>query len=320
MICSVTLLWRNNMKRFFMAMSLCVSMLASAAETVVVKSPYAANHVGHAALYKIFEQANKNQSKYTFILELKPGDQGVVALKNMDQTPDTALTLIAAPFVENALRGKINESDYVAVSSIGHACWFLTSTQGDEQKGLASLAAYNGEIVGGAPGIGSAAHLTMLEIAEKIKKPIRYISFKSAAEANVLIAGNNQVNLGNMAYNELQNLKTVNPNLKPLAIHCTHRNPALPHVATTREQGINSPYVFNTIVASKNMSDAKRQELEFVLNQAILNVGQEQILKISDFLPPIFYRQSVQQFHAENVARLKQSLAKHKSAVEAASK
>lgn len=308
------------MKSILTALCLFISLAASANETIPVKSPYAANHVGHAALYKIFEQANKSQNKYTFILDLKPGDQGVVALKNMDQTPESALALIAAPFVENAVRGKINESDYVAVSSIGQACWFLTSTVGDEQKGLASLAAYNGEIIGGAPGIGSSTHLTMLEIADKIKKPIRYISFKSAAEANVLIAGNNQINFGIMSYNELQNLKTVNSKIKPLAIHCTHRNSALPHVSTTREQGINAPYVFNTIVASKAMSDVKRQDIELVLNQAILDVGQEQILKISDFSPPIFYRQSAQQFHAENIARLKQSLVRHKSAIEAASK
>lgn len=308
------------MKLLVLAIGLCWSLMATAAETIAIKSPYAANHVGHAALYKIFEQANKSQNKYTFILELKPGDQGVVALKSMDQTPDSALTLIAAPFVENVIRGKLVDSDYVAVSSLGHACWFLTSTQGDEQRGLASLASSGAEIIGGAPGIGSATHLTMLEISEKINRPIRYISFKSAAEANVLIAGNNQVNFGIMAYNELQNLKTVNPNLKPLAIHCTHRNPAMPNVATTREQGINSPYVFNTIMASKNMADAKRQELGFVLNQAILDVGQEQILKISDFLPPIFYRQSAQQFHAENVNRLRQSLSKHKTAIEAAMK
>lgn len=308
------------MKLFIMAIGLFLSLFASATETITIKSPYAANHVGHAALYKVFDQANKNQTKYTFILELKPGDQGVVALKSMDQTPNSSLALIAAPYAENVVRGKISESDYTAVSSLGNACWFLTSTIGDEQRGLASLASTKTEIIGGAPGIGSATHLTMLEIAEKIQKPIRYVSFKSAAEANVLIAGNNQVNFGIMAYNELQNLKTINPNLKPLAIHCTHRNPALPTVATTKEQGINAPYVFNTIMASKNMPDAKKQELGFILNQAMLDLGQEQILKISDFLPPIFYRQSAQQFHAENVAKLKQSLAKHKSAIEAAIK
>lgn len=308
------------MKSIILAMSLFVSLLASATETITLKSPYAANHVGHAAIYKIFEQANKAQNKYTFILELKPGDQGVVALKSMDQTPDSALGLIAAPFVENVVRGKINESDYVAVSSLGNACWFLVSSVGDESKGLAGLASYKGEVIGGAPGIGSSTHLTMLEISEKIKKPIRYVSFKSAAEANVLIAGNNQVNFGIMSYNELQNLKTVNPNLRALAIHCVRRNPAMPDVATTREQGINSPYVFNTIVASKNMPDTKKQELGYILNQAMLDIGQEQILKISDFLPPIFYRQDAQQFHTENVSRLKSSLAKHKSAIEAAMK
>ena len=308
------------MKFLFGILAFCVSMLASAAETITVKSPYAANHTGHAALYKIFEQANQSQNKYTFILELKPGDQGVVALKSMDQTPSTALGLIAAPFVENAQRGKINEADYEAVSSLGHACWIFMSTVGNEKDGLASLATAPDRIVGGAPGVGSATHLTMLEISEKIKKPIQYVSFKSAAEANILIAGNNQVNLGIASYNELKNLRTINPNIKPLAVHCTRRNPLLPNVATTQEQGINAPYVFNTIVASKNMDSAKRQELGNILNQAMLDLGQERIVEISDFYPPIFYRQSAQRFHSENVAKLKHSLAKFKSDIESALK
>lgn len=308
------------MKFLFGIIAFCFSLLAQSAETITVKSPYAANHVGHAALYKIFEQANRSQNKYTFILELKAGDQGVLALKSMDQSPNNSLALIAAPFVENSLRGKISEADYVPVASLGHACWFLVSPEGDEKKGLASLTNITGNIVGGAPGIGSATHLTMIEIAEKVKKPLQYVSFKSAAEANVLVAGGNQINFGIMSYNELQNYRTVNPNLKALAIHCTHRNPLLPNVATTAEQGIQSPYVFNTIVASKNMDDAKKQELGFFLNQATLDIGSEQILKISDFYPPIFYKQSPQQFHNENVARLKQSLSKHKSVIESAAK
>ena len=68
------------------------------------------------------------------------------------------------------------------------------------------------------------------------------------------------------------------------------------------------------------MDSAKRQALGKILDQAMLDLGQERIVEISDFYPPIFYRQSAQRFHSENIAKLKHSLAKFKSDIESALK
>jgi hypothetical protein len=56
--------------------------LHAQAEVITIKSPYGAQHAGHAALYKIMEKANTAQTQYNFMLELKPGGNGVLALNS----------------------------------------------------------------------------------------------------------------------------------------------------------------------------------------------------------------------------------------------
>jgi tripartite-type tricarboxylate transporter receptor subunit TctC len=300
--------------KFIIAALVAIFASATVAQEIIqIKSPYPANHSGHAAVHRMIQKVNELQNKFTLVLELKPGGQGVIALKSMDQTPLNAISIIHAPFVENSLSGKIEESDYVPISSLGSACWFLISKVGNEAEGLASLTKHPGDVVIGAPGIGSATHLTVLAIAEKINRPIRYVSFKSAAEANLLIAGDHDVNFGIAALNEMQNLQRVNSNIKPLAAHCSHRHAKLPTVRTTAEQGIDAPFVFNTFVASKNMPAERRQQLATLLDRAMRELGEDTIMQLSDFSPPMFRNQSAQQFHSAQVATLKRMLAKHKN-------
>jgi tripartite-type tricarboxylate transporter receptor subunit TctC len=157
-----------------------------------------------------------------------------------------------------------------------------------------------------------------MEIAEKINRPIRFVSFKSAGEVNIVVTGENGVHLGMMAHNEFTNLKTKNPRLQRLALHCERRLTEAPGIATTKQQGVNAPYIFNTIMASVNMPLTKLQEIKTVLNNAVIAVGQEQILAISDFNPPNFRNQSVDDYHKEKVRVMKTALIKHRTAIEAA--
>ena len=292
--------------------------LHAQAEVITIKSPYGAQHAGHAALYKIMEKANTAQTQYDFILELKPGANGVLALKDMDRAPATSLGLIHAGYVQNTMDNLLNETDYVPVMALGDACWFVASNQGNEQQGLRSLHGNRLDLVMGGVGIGTAAHLTSMEIAEKINHPIRFVSFKSGAEANIVMAGENGVHVSMMSSNEFTNLKTRNPRLQRLAVHCERRLPEAPGVATTKQQGITAPYVFNTIVANVHMPAAKLQEIKVILNNAVVAVGQEQILAMSDFNPPNFRNQSVDDYHKEKVRVMKAALTRHRAAIEAA--
>lgn len=289
---------------------------ANAEDTIVIKSPYNATHAGHAAFYKIIAEANAQQNKYNFVLQLKPGAQGVVALRDLDKTPNNSLSIIAAAFVENYLTNQINRDSYVPITALGDACWFLVSKVGDEQRGIDSLANTTEELVISGVGIGTAIHLLSFEIAAKIKRPIEFIAFKSAAEGNILLVGDHKINLGLMPLTEYQNLKSKNPNLKLLALHCDIRHTQAPNIKTTREQGITSPLVFNTVVASVNMNPDKRKELADILDKALLAVGKDEILDLSQFNPPIFNNIGVDIYHKSKINMMESALKKHNSAIE----
>lgn len=303
-------------KLFIVFAALFITLAAHATEVITIYSPYTPTHRGHAAIYKILEKANLAQTRYKFVLELKPGAAGVTALKAMDNSADNSLAIIHASFVQNILDGSIQEQNYVPISSLGDACWFIVSKFGDEKLGFKSLTTSNEKLMFGGVGVGSASHLTSIEIGTTINREILFIPFNSAADAAILLVGNHEVNLGIMDMNAYQSLATKNPNLKRLGIHCNRRHPEAKWVQTTREQGINSPYVFNTFVASVNLSSVRQKEFASIIDQAILDLGADQILEMSAFHPPVFDRISVIKYHQERIALLKTSIAKNQSQID----
>jgi hypothetical protein len=71
-------------------------------------------------------------------------------------------------------------------------------------------------------------------------------------------------------------------------------------VATLAEQGFNTPYVFNIVIANRAMSAFKQQDIADILNRVTANIGVAQIQQISDMRPPhtnipvtVFYNRSV---------------------------
>jgi hypothetical protein len=66
------------------------------------------------------------------------------------------------------------------------------------------------------------------------------------------------------------------------------------------------------------MPATKLQEIKTILNNAVRAVGQEQILAMSDFNPPNFRNQSVDDYHKEKVRIMKNALIKYRAEIETA--
>jgi tripartite-type tricarboxylate transporter receptor subunit TctC len=64
-----------------------LTLPAMAQEVITVYSPYSAGHGGNVAFQKVLQRANVEQKKYVFVMELKPGAQGVIALTTMNEYP-----------------------------------------------------------------------------------------------------------------------------------------------------------------------------------------------------------------------------------------
>ena len=279
------------------------------AETIRIYSPYSPAHSGTPAMLRIVEQANKNQSIYKFVLEFKPGGNQIIAVKSID--PDNTLAIIAPAFVENVNSGKLNASDYVPVHSLGDACWVGISN---------GPLAGRKELVTGGVGFGNAAHLTSLALGQKYKFDVRYIVFKSNNDALVNMAGNNGVEFVIDKYEAYESLKSKNDKLQLVAASCPKRIPQEPKLKTFKEIGIEAPYVFNITVAHKDMNDTRKKAISNILNKATVEVGQNEIFKLSAMRPPVFDGISDKEFYEKSVGLVTSMQNKFKKQIEQATK
>ena len=110
-------------KKFLVAITLAATYLgASAQQTISIVWPYSMSHGTTALMFPLLEEANKSQNQYNFILESKPGAQGMIALDYMNQQPANRMAVIAPDFVQLAYDGKIREDDYRYHVGLGDFC------------------------------------------------------------------------------------------------------------------------------------------------------------------------------------------------------
>ena len=296
------------MKKILFLISMLTSSLAFAAETIKIYSPYSPGHSATPALFRIIDEANASQNVYKFALEFKPGANQLLAVKALD---DKSLAIIAPAYVENVQEGKLNEKDYVPVHAFGDACWAVVAS-----KPLTGAKEFT---VGGV-GYGNAAHLTSLALGEKYKFSVRYIVFKSNNDALINMAGNNGVELVIDKFENYEGLKTKNPSMNIVAASCPKRLPQAPNVKTLKEQGIDAPYIFNIMMAHKDMPTARRVAVQKILNNATEKVGEHEIFKLSAMRPPMFDGISAEQFYETSVNTVKKLQEKYRKEIETAKK
>ncbi len=277
---------------------------AFAVETIKIYSPYSPGHSGTPALLKIVDRANADQKIYKFVVEFKPGGNQIIAVKSID---DSGLAIIAPAFIENVESGKLNEKDYAPVYAFGDACWAVITNKPLEGAK---------EFVVGGVGYGNAAHLTALALGEKHKFNIRYVVFRSNNDALVNMAGDNGVEFVIDKYEGYEALKTKNPKMRIVATSCPARLPQEPKIKTLKEQGVDAPYIFNIVIASKEMSEGRRKAIGLILDKATQEIGKEEIFKLSAQRPPLFDGVSTEQFYEKSISLVRNLQTKYRKQIE----
>lgn len=299
--------------KYFFAVLYFLSMSALATENIVIVSPYSPSHGGTPATFKVLEEANRAQNKYNFILEFKPGGEQIIAIRSIEEQPQTRLAIIAPKYVEHVASGKLKATDYVPIHALGDACWAVITNTGNMAQGISSLQGKKELTVGGV-GIGNASHITALELGEKYKIQVRYIPFKSNFDALILLVSDQSINMVVERVVSYLQYREKNPNVTVLGMSCPRRHPDLPQVKTLAEQGLDAPYVFNITVAHKDMNPSRRQEIADILNSATQAVGADEIFKLSDMTPP---RQSAQEYYNVRTSNMNRLLKKYQSQINA---
>lgn len=264
--------------------------LAQTKPVITVVIGAAANQSNVPLMLKILDTANQIQDQYLFRPEFKPGGQGVVAVKYMDQEPQTRISSLANSFIENVKSGQLVENQYLPVNALGDACWAVITNVGDTRRGIASLQDVRGqEITVGGTGIGNAAHLTSLMLAERFGFRVKYVVYKSNYDALVNMVGDNTINFVLERVTSYQQFREKNPRLQILGMNCPQRNPAMPEVRTLREQGMGAtPMVFNLFAANRSMDATRRADIGRILDRAQAQLGRDTMLNMADVLAPQF--------------------------------
>jgi tripartite-type tricarboxylate transporter receptor subunit TctC len=293
------------MKQFFIILLMLISLPTFALENIKIFSPYSPGHSATPAMLKIIDEANSGQNIYKFLLEFKPGGNQIIAVKSLDTA--NSLAIIAPAFVENVASGQLNEKDYVPIYSLGDACWAVVTNK--PLKGQK-------EFVVGGVGYGNAAHLTALALGEKHKFSVRYIVFKSNNEALVNMVGDNGVEFVIDRFEGYENLRSKNLKMTMIAASCPNRLPQAPKVPTLKEMGVEAPYIFNIIIAHKDMPRGRQVAIAKILEAATDRIGDAEIYKLSAVRPPQFDRVSTEQFYNKSISTVKTLQNKYKTQIE----
>jgi len=293
------------MKQFFIILAMLISLPAFATENIKIFSPYSPGHSATPAMLKIVDEANSSQNIYKFSLEFRPGGNQMIAVRALDNS--NSLAIIAPAFVENVVSGQINEKDYVPVYALGDACWAVVANK---------LLKGQREFVVGGVGYGNAAHLTALALGEKHKFSVRYIVFKSNNDALVNMAGDNGIEFVIDRYEGYENLRSKNPKMTMIAASCPNRLPQAPSIPTLKEMGIDAPYIFNIIIAHKDMPKGRQMAIAKILEAATDRIGDAEIYKLSAVRPPQFDRVSTEQFYNKSISTVKTLQNKYKTQIE----
>jgi hypothetical protein len=80
--------------------------------------------------------------------------------------------------------------------------------------------------------------------------------------------------------------------------------------------GIDAPYIFNIIIAHKDMPKGRQMAIAKILEAATDRIGDAEIYKLSAVRPPQFDRVSAEQFYNKSVSTVKTLQNKYKTQIE----
>ena len=277
-----------------MAFLACASIAVQAQVTIKVVNAQGPTQSMTPQVLKLIDEANRIQTQYRFVIEFKPGAFESIGINTAVNEPETSVVTVTPSMIEAIDRNLIDHTRLTSVFSLGDACWAVITNFGDGKHGIASIKrSYIKEITVGGPAIGGVAHLVALEIGARYSIPVRYVVYRSNYDALLhMTADNNSVNMVMDRLVNFDQLKTKNPKLQVLGVNCAERHPGYPGVPTLQEQKIFAPYIWHHVLASKQMSERRREDITKIMTTAIQNIGKQQMFASSDFISPIFYNQS----------------------------
>ena len=256
------------MKHFLVLLLSAFAISASAKENITIVYAWTAADGPANYSRSIIEEANKQQNKYNFIFDTKPGAGGSLAANHVLRTPNTILATASAFFVRPNFF-PVNEShDLTAFKEIYLQCTAPMAIAAFKYKTWADVPT-DRPLTIGVSGLGTTTHLFATQIQTKYPQ-LTVIPFKSTSESLLSAAsGNTDLHVAFLGEVEAWGSDTSKRKLNVLGISGTEIVKGFPTLASQgfgRTVGeIRVP--FHLAVAA-NMPEDKFNEIRKILLRA----------------------------------------------------
>jgi len=174
------------MKKILTVLLASLSLSVLAAENITINYSWSAADQAASYWRNLAEVANRDQKKYNFIVDYKPGAGGAVAAHHVLDTPNSIQATSSAFYIRPNLYP--NESyDLDKFQSVVNLCLAPFSVSSSKYKSWADVPT-DKRLSIGISGLGTTTHLTAIQIQKKYPL-MNIIPFKSTSEAVMATLG-----------------------------------------------------------------------------------------------------------------------------------
>jgi tripartite-type tricarboxylate transporter receptor subunit TctC len=257
------------MKKFLLvALLSALALSASAKETITIVYSWTAADGPANYSRSIIEIANKQQEKYNFIFDTKPGAGGSLAANHVLRTPNTILATASAFFVRPNFFPVAESHDLSSFREIYLQCSAPMAITTFKYKSWSEIP-NDKPLTIGVSGLGTTTHLFATQIQKKYPL-LTVIPFKSTSESLLSAAsGNTDLHVAFLGEVDSWGLDISKRKLVVLGISGTENVRGFP---TLTQQGFGKTVAEISVpfhlVAPTTMSDEKFLELRNILVKA----------------------------------------------------
>ena len=168
------------MKRILACLLLAFSLTATAKDNITIVYSWSAGDQAANYWRRLAEVANKQQDKYTFVVDYKPGAGGAVAANHVLNNPNE-IQASSSAFYIRAMLYPADSQNLDQFQSVLPICFAPFSISSSKYKSWKEVPA-DQPLTIGISGLGTTTHLTALQIVAKYPL-MKVVPFKSTSEA-----------------------------------------------------------------------------------------------------------------------------------------
>lgn len=245
------------MKKFFAATAMVITTVASQAQqTVSIVWPFGMGDTQAQYSRSLVEELNKQQKKYNFIMENRPGAGATIGAKHVITTPNSILSASTAFFVRPNFYPEESHraTDFRPLMTQCAAPMVIVSKRYRSWKDIDR----NQSLTIGISGLGATSHLMAMEIV-KLYPNARPIPYKGTREASIdAISGN--IDLSVAFIGEVEGFLDKG-DLTALGISGRKVVRGIPTLESQGFAGVGEVVNMHSLQVPKSMPDSQYQEL-----------------------------------------------------------